>query len=110
MADPDRIGSVELRVHEITPGFGATIEGWSPSADLDDATVDHLRDTFDAYQVLVFRDMDVPASAQQYLCGLLVGDHPPTDRVAAEANTHLYSTRISNKDEDAATPGLSPES
>ena len=54
--------------------------------------------------MLVFRDLDVPASAQQYLCGLLVGSDPPADRGDAEANTHLYSTRISNKDEDGNAP------
>ena len=43
-------------------------------------------------------------ATQQYLCGLLVGDRPPADRAAAEANAHLYSTRISNKDEDGNAP------
>ena len=54
--------------------------------------------------MLVFRDLDVPADAQQYLCGLLVGDRAPADRAAAEANAHLYCTRISNKDEDGNAP------
>ena len=94
----------ELRIDEITPGFGATIEGWSPVADLDESTVGELRRTFDDYQVLVFRNLDVPAHAQQYLCGLLVGDRAPATRAAAVANSHLYSTRISNKDEDGNAP------
>ncbi len=95
---------MDLRISEITPGFGAEVEGWSPEADLDDATVGRLRAAFDRYQVLVFRDLDVTADAQRYLCGLLVGDHAPADRAAAEANAHLYSTRISNKDEDGNAP------
>lgn len=95
---------MDLRISEITPGFGATVEGWSPEADLDGATIGWLRATFDERQVLVFRDLDVPAAAQQYLCGLLVGDRPPADRAAAEANAHLYSTRISNKDDDGNAP------
>lgn len=93
-----------LRISEITPGFGAAIEGWSPGADLDDATIGQLRATFDEYQVLVFRNLDVPPDAQQYLCGLLVGDPAPTSRASAVANTHLYATRISNKDEDGNAP------
>ncbi len=94
----------DLRITELTPGFGATIEGWSPAADLDDATIGRLRAAFDELQVLVFRDLDVPAGAQQYLCGLLVGEHAPSNRAAAEANAHLYSTRISNKDDDGNAP------
>jgi taurine dioxygenase len=95
---------MDLRITEITPGFGATIEGWDPTADLDDATVGQLRDAFDDYGVLAFRGLHVPVEAQQYLCGLLVGPEPPADRAAAEANAHLYSTRISNKDEDGNAP------
>jgi taurine dioxygenase len=93
-----------LRISKITPGFGAAIEGWSPGADLDDTTVSQLRATFDEYQVLVFRNVDVPPDAHQYLCGLLVGDAAPTSRASAVANTHLYTTRISNKDEDGNAP------
>jgi len=94
----------ELRTSEITPGFGATIEGWTPEADLDDRTIRELRRAFDEYQVLVFRNVAVPAAAQQYLCGLLVGDRAPTARAEAEANAYLYTTRISNKDEDGNAP------
>ena len=93
-----------LRLSEITPGFGVTIEGWSADADLDDATVGQLRDTFDEYQVLVFRNLDISPDAQQYLCGLLVGDEPPIDRASSVSNTHLYSTRISNRDDDGNAP------
>lgn len=95
---------MDLRIREITPGFGAEVDGWSPDDELEDADVGRLRAAFDRYQVLVFRDLDVPTRAQQYLCGLLVGDHAPADRAAAEANAHLYSTRISNKDEDGNAP------
>jgi taurine dioxygenase len=94
----------DLRIDEITPGFVATVSGWSPGTDLDDATVAQLRRAFDDSQVLVFRDVDVPAADQQYLCGLLVGDEAPPDRETATANTHLYETRISNKDEDGNAP------
>jgi alpha-ketoglutarate-dependent taurine dioxygenase len=94
----------DLRITEITPDFGATIEGWSPTAELDEATIGQLRAAFDEYQVLVLRDLDVPAHAQQYLCGLLVGNRPPTGRADAESNAHLYSTRISNKDDDGNAP------
>jgi taurine dioxygenase len=87
-----------LRIEEITPAFG------SPDADLDASSVGQLRSAFDDRQVLVFRDLDLPTDAHRYLCGLLVGNHPPADRASAEANTHLYSTRISNKDEDGNAP------
>lgn len=93
-----------LRIDEITPGPGATVEGWDPAAELDDDTVARLREAFDRFGVLVFREVEVSAEDQQCLCGLLVGDRPPADRAAAVANAHLYSTRISNKDDDGNAP------
>jgi taurine dioxygenase len=95
---------MSLRIDEVTPGLGATVTGLDPAAELDDADVARLRDAFDRYGVLVLHDVDVAAEDQQYLCGLLVGDRAPADRAAAEANAHLYSTRISNKDEDGNAP------
>jgi len=95
---------MDLRISEIMPGFGATIEGWSPGVELDRSAVEDLRRAFDDFGVLVFRDVDVAAEDQRYLCGLLVGDEAPTDRAGAEANSHQYSTRISNKDEDGNAP------
>ena len=89
-----------LQLQEITPGFGARIEGWS----LDDEAVAQLRRAFDEFGVLVFRDVELTADEQRVLCGSLVGDEPPADRAAAVANSHLYSTRISNKDEDGNAP------
>jgi taurine dioxygenase len=96
--------AVSLRHHEITPGFGAVIEGLSFDVDFDPVTVRELRRAFDEFGVLVFRDVEVGADAQRYLCGLLVGPEAPTDRASAEANSHLYSTRISNKDDDGNAP------
>jgi len=93
-----------LRIHEITPGLGATVDGWDPGTELSAAEVDRIRGAFDRYGVLVFREVDVAADEQQYLCGLLVGDRPPAERADAVANAHLYSTRISNKDEDGNAP------
>lgn len=93
-----------IQVREITPGFGAEIGGWAPGDDVDDDTAAALRQAFDRYGVLVFRAVAVTAEDQQALCGLLVGDEAPADRAAAVANSHLYSTRISNKDEDGNAP------
>jgi taurine dioxygenase len=93
-----------LRLQEITPGFGVEIDRWALDADLDPTTVDELRCAFDRYGVLVFRDVEVTAEDQRCLCGLLVGDEAPADREASVANSHLYSTRISNKDEDGNAP------
>src|SRR5262245_60643135 len=94
----------ELRIDEITPRFGATVEGWTPRHDLDVGTVQQLRTAFDEYEVLVFRGLEVPTAARQCLCGALVRHAAPADRPAAEASTHLYTTRISNKDEDGNAP------
>jgi taurine dioxygenase len=93
-----------LQLDEINPGFGVAIGGWSPDADLDPTTVAELRQAFDDFGVLVFRDVEVSAEAQRRLCGLLVGDEAPADAAAAVANSHLYSTRISNKDADGNAP------
>ncbi len=93
-----------LHVREITPGFGAEVEGWSPGGELDAAAVRQLRAAFDTYGVLVFRDVHVTADDQRYISGLLVGSEPPPDRPTAEAVGHLYGTRISNKDDDGNAP------
>jgi taurine dioxygenase len=93
-----------LQRHEITPGFGVAIDGWSPDAELEPTTAEQLRRAFDQYGVLVFRAVEVTVEAQQCLCGMLVGAEAPTDRAVAAANSHLYSTRISNKDEDGNAP------
>ena len=95
---------MDLRIAEITPGFAATVHGWRPGEELDDETVASLRAAFDRYGVLVLRDVEVSVEDQQHLCGLLVGDRPPADRAAAVANAHVYSTRISNKDDDGNAP------
>ena len=44
------------------------------------AIVQHLRATSTSTRCSSSEDLDVPASAQQYLCGLLVGSDPPADR------------------------------
>jgi taurine dioxygenase len=95
---------MDLRIDEITPGFAATVSGWAAGEELTDDDVAQLRAGFDRYGVLVLRDVDLSAEDQQHLCGLLVGDEPPADRAAAVANAHVYSTRISNKDDDGNAP------
>lgn len=95
---------MDLRIEEITPGFVGSVEGWDPVGTLEAEDVAALRAAFDRLGVLVLRDVDVSAEDQQHLCGALVGNEAPVDRAAAVANAHLYSTRISNKDDDGNAP------
>ena len=47
---------MDLRIEEISPGLGATVEGWVPGEALDDDAVAALRAAFDRSGVLVLRD------------------------------------------------------
>jgi len=67
---------VIFRVRELTPAFGAAIEGLDLRRELDDDTTRALRRVFDDRGVLVFRGLDLGADDQARLAGLLVDGEP----------------------------------
>jgi taurine dioxygenase len=84
-----------FHVHELTPAFGAAIEGLDLARELDDETADSLRRLFDDRGVLVFRDLDLGADDHARLAGLLGGGEP-----------HVYRHHMSNREpEEYATHG-----
>jgi alpha-ketoglutarate-dependent taurine dioxygenase len=64
----------ELKVRELSPEFGAEIEGLDPQVPLDDETCRQLRQLFDDRSVLIFRDLDIDERFQKYLCYMLIGE------------------------------------
>jgi alpha-ketoglutarate-dependent taurine dioxygenase len=63
----------QLTIRDITPGFGADVEGLDPSSRLDDDDVALLRRTFDERGLLRFRGLDLPAAYQAYLASTVIG-------------------------------------
>ena len=56
-----------LTVRDLTPAFGAEIEGLPSKGPLDVETVRQLRQLFDERSVLVFRDLDIDEDFQREL-------------------------------------------
>ena len=92
----------EVRVRRLHPALGAEIEGLEPQVPLPDETVRTLREAFEEYSVLVFRDLDIDEDFQRYLVFTLVGEEPPAGR-----QEHLHRNGpmlVSNKEEGGAAP------
>jgi len=64
----------ELKVRDLSPEFGAEIEGLDPQVPLDDETCRQLRRLFDDRSVLIFRGLDIDERFQKYLCYMLIGE------------------------------------
>jgi alpha-ketoglutarate-dependent taurine dioxygenase len=89
----------ELKVRELSPAFGAEIEGLDPKIPLDEATVQQLRHLFDERSVLVFRDLDIDEEFQRYLVFALIGQEPP-----AVSPTGPEPFLVSNRAENGGAP------
>jgi alpha-ketoglutarate-dependent taurine dioxygenase len=89
----------ELVVRELSPGFGAEIEGLEPRIPLDEATVRELREVFDERSVVVFRDLDIDEDFQRYLLFALIDQEPP-----ASSNEGSTPFLVSNKEENGGAP------
>jgi len=86
---------VSFRVRELTPAFGAEIEGIDLGRNVDDETINALRRVFDDRGVLVFRGLDLGADDHARLAGLLVHGEPV-----------VYRHHMSNRElEEYATHG-----
>jgi taurine dioxygenase len=85
-------------VRNLTPAFGAEVQGLDLSGELDPSDVAALRRAFDERSVLLVRGELAPED-QQYLTGMLVGQDAPADRTRAVAQSHLYENYVTNRDE-----------
>jgi alpha-ketoglutarate-dependent taurine dioxygenase len=82
-------------VRDLTPAFGAEIEGLDLGRALDDGTMRALRRVFNDRGVLVFRGLDLDAAAHADVAGRLVGGEPV-----------VYRHHMSNREpEEYATHG-----
>jgi alpha-ketoglutarate-dependent taurine dioxygenase len=63
-----------LRVRDLTPEFGAEIEGIDSHAPLDDEQCQVLRRAFDDRGLLVFRGLDLHVDEQAALAGTFIGE------------------------------------
>ena len=87
-------------VRQLHDEVGAEIDGVDPSELLTDGVLEQLRDAFDEYSVLVFRNLDIDEHAQRALVFALIHEDP-----AAYDDTSTKKTlRVSNRSEDSAAP------
>jgi hypothetical protein len=89
----------------IKPGFGRGSKV-GHRTDLDDMTVGQLRNAFDDYQVLVFRNITFQPTPSSTRAGSS-SESSSADRAAPE-RTLTSAARISNKDEDGTPHGACP--
>ena len=84
--------------------FGTEIEGFDPTAPLDDEARGLLRQLFDDRGLLVFRGLDIDGEYQAFLTRMLVGiEGRPGDRL--DENRELpEASLVSNREEEAQGP------
>ena len=92
----------QLTIQEITPAFGAEIEGLDPTRKLGDDDRALLRRTFDERGLLRFRDLDLSPEYQQYLASLVIGREGPAPDGATYDTSDVFF--VSNKEDDGGAP------
>jgi alpha-ketoglutarate-dependent taurine dioxygenase len=91
-------------IHPLDAVLGAEITGIDVSGRLDDDEIRFVREAFDHYGLVLFRDVELDRPRQAYLCELLRTDHVPTEAESVELSDQQGGFWISNKMEDAAAP------
>src|SRR5262245_33322577 len=96
----------ELTARELTPGFGAQVEGLDPRIPLDAATCTRLRELFDERQLLVFPGLDIGKAFQEYLAFMLIGQETPADEPSdtGAGNERRGYMMVSNKEPGGGAP------
>jgi alpha-ketoglutarate-dependent taurine dioxygenase len=92
----------QLMIRELTPAFGAEIEGLDPTAKLSEDDAALLRRTFDERGLLRFRDLDLTPEYQQYLASLVIGREGPAPDGAPYDTSDVFF--VSNKEDDGGAP------
>jgi alpha-ketoglutarate-dependent taurine dioxygenase len=90
----------DVRVRPLHESVGAEIEGFDPSEPLTDEVLAPLREAFDDYSVLVFRDLDIDEKGQRALVFGLIHEDP----AAYDDLSTRKTLRVSNRTEDSAAP------
>ena len=96
----------QLQVRDLTPEFGAEVEGIDPRAPLDDEQCRVLRRAFDDRGLLVFRGLDLDVNEQAALAGTFIGEtgsagDAPQDPEEAAPTTERF---VSNKEPGGNAP------
>jgi taurine dioxygenase len=92
----------KLTIRELSPVFGAEVEGLDPSVRLDDDDRALLRRTFDERGLLRFRGLDLDADYQMYLASLVIGREGPAADGAKFDTSDVFF--VSNKEDDGGAP------
>jgi taurine dioxygenase len=90
----------ELKIRDLTPAFGAIVEGIDVTQPLDAESRDELRRSFDARGVLSIHDPGLTFEFQRYLCGVFLGAAPGSEQSVAKS-TPMF---ISNREPEANAP------
>jgi alpha-ketoglutarate-dependent taurine dioxygenase len=93
---------MQLVIHEITPAFGADVEGLDTTQKLGDDDRALLRRTFDERGLLRFRGLDLSPEYQQYLASLVIGREGPAADGAPYDTSDVFF--VSNKEDDGGAP------
>jgi taurine dioxygenase len=91
-------------VRELGPSLGVEVLGVDLQGELDDDTIDFLRQQFDDRSLLLFREVEIDRAYQVYLAEILMGHQPPTREEAEAGAARQGRFTISNKEPDAAAP------
>ena len=89
-----------LEVKELSPAFGAAVNGFDPHDLGDDEFRNEVCDLFDRHQLLVFHDQDLTHAEQVRLSKILACDET-ADSTDDTLEDKFY---ISNRREDSAAP------
>lgn len=93
-----------LQVTPLSSAFGAEVRGFDPTTTPDEETRRTLCTAFDAFGVLIFRQLDLDRRMQTYLTELVRGEEDLSDDKIAKDADQQSSFYISNRIEDAAAP------
>ena len=94
----------KLEIRDLTPAFGAEVEGFDPAVELDHEERRLLKDVFDRRGLLVFRGLNIDRAGQTFLVQMLAGDGYPSEESVAAAAARQSTFRISNTEPNSAAP------
>lgn len=94
----------ELAIRDLTPAFGAEVEGFDPGAELDDDDRRLLKEAFDRRGLLVFRGIEIDRAGQTFLVQMFAGDGYPSEESVTATATQQSTFKISNTEPNSAAP------
>ena len=94
----------QLEIRDLAPAFGAEVQGYDPTVELDAEERRVLKEAFDRRGLVVFPDVDIDRAGQTFLVQMFAGDGYPSEESVAAAAERQSTFRISNTVPDAAAP------